>query len=122
MPYKRIDVDGVSEKVLNCLNHYVFNKLRLAYVHIDHGLIVQEMSNNWVDYGFETFGLGDDVSSTIDFFVGLDTKQRLNLPIVETPSGQAVTVTMIPMEEGMTVTVLDASPQMRYRSRLQQAE
>ena len=116
-----VDVDGVSEKVLNCLNHYVFNKLRLAYVHIDHGLVVREMSNNWVDYGFEAFDLGDDVSSTIDFFVGLDTKQRLSLPIVETPSGQAVTVTMIPMEEGMTVTVLDASPQMRYRSRLQQA-
>jgi len=90
-------------------------------VYIDHGLIVQEMSNNWGDYGFELFNLGDDISSIIDFFVGLDTSQRLSLPIVETPSGQAVTVTMIPTEGGMTVTVLDASPQMRYRSRLQQA-
>ena len=116
-----VDVDGVSEKVLNCLNDYVFNKLCLAYVYIDHDLIVHEMSNNWVDYGFESFSLGSDVSSAIDFFVGVDTQQKLVLPIVETPSGQAVTVTMIPMDGGMTITVLDASSQMRYRSRLQQA-
>ena len=116
-----VSIVGVSEKVLNNLNHYVFDKLHLAYVYIDHGLIVKELSNNWHDYGFEKFNVGDDVSSFIDFFVGVDTSQSLNLPIVETPTGQSVSVTMIPDEDGMTVTVLDAGAQKQYRSRLQQA-
>ncbi len=116
-----VSVVGVSEKVLNCLNRYVFDQLQLAYVFVDHDLIVREYSSNWADYGFSEFVLGDDVSESIDFFVGIDTTQRLNLPIVESPSGQALSVTMIPGKDGMTVTILDASSQMRYRSRLQQA-
>ena len=90
-------------------------------VYIDHGLIVKELSNNWHDYGFEKFNVGDDVSSVVDFFVGIDTSQRLNLPVVETPTGESVSVTMIPDEDGMTVTILDAGAQKQYRSRLQQA-
>lgn len=116
-----VSIEGVSEKVLSCLNHHVFKSLHLAYVYIDHELIVQERSKNWADYGFVPFNLGDDVSLSIDFFVGIDTTQRLILPIVGTPSGQAVSVTMLPMDGGMVVTILDASSQMRYRSRLQQA-
>ena len=116
-----VNVEGISEEVINCLNNHMFKNLRVAWVFINHDLIVQECSDNWSDYGFEEFNLGDDSSSVVDFFVGLDTTQRLNLPIIVSPSGKPVSATMIPMEGGMTVAILDASLQMSYRSRLQQA-
>jgi len=116
-----VSIAGVSEKVLNCLNNYMFDTLQLAYVFIDHDLCVKEASNNWADYGFAQFEIGEDASSNVDFLVGVDTTQRLNLPIVETPSGRAVNLTMIPGVDGMTITVLDASSKKRYREQLQQA-
>jgi len=89
-----VNIEGISEEVINCLNNHMFKNLRVAWVFINHDLIVQECSDNWSDYGFEEFSLGDDSSSVVDFFVGLDTTQRLNLPILVSPSGKPISATM----------------------------
>ena len=111
----------VSEIVLNKINEHVFGRHHLAYICIDHSRKILEFSDNVSDYGFENIQLGDDISEVVDFMVGADTHQNLELPMMETPSGVPVSVNLLPDNETMTVLMFDATTKMEYRARLQQA-
>jgi len=111
----------VSEVVLNKVNQHVFDRHQLAYICIDHSQKVLEFSENVKSYGFDNIQLGKDVSESIDFMVGVDTHQNIELPMMETPSGIPVSVNMLPDADTMTVLMLNAETQMEYRSMLQQA-
>jgi len=111
----------VSDRVLDKINQHIFDQHQLAYICIDHSRKIIEYSENIDSYGFECISLGADVTEVVDFMVGADTHQSIELPMMNTPSGIPVNINMLADDECMTVLMLDASTQMQYRSKLQQA-
>ena len=110
----------VSDVVLDKINQHVFGRHQLAFICVDHSRKVLEFSENIESYGFTQVKVGVDVADVVDFMVGADTKQSLELPMMETPSGIPVSVSMLPDEDCMTILILNATSQMQYRSQLQQ--
>lgn len=111
----------VSDVVLDKINQHVFDRHQLAYICVDHSSKIIEYSENIHSYGFDNVSVGTDVTDVVDFMVGADTRHSLELPMMATPSGTTVTVNMLADDECMTILMLDASTQMQYRSKLQQA-
>jgi len=111
----------VSDAVLDKINQHIFGRHQLAFICVDHSSKVLEFSENIDSYGFEGLEVGSDVSDSVDFMVGADTHQNLELPMIATPSGIPVVVSMLPDDNCMTVLMLNASSQKEYRSQLQQA-
>lgn len=111
----------VSKTVLDKINQHVFDRHQLAYICVDHSMNILEFSDNVSSYGFDNVEVGGNITDVVDFMVGVNTRENLELPMMTTPVGIPVSVNMLPDDETMTVLMLDASTQMQYRSRLQQA-
>ena len=110
----------ISDIVLDKINQHIFGRHQLAFICVDHSRKVLDFSQNIDSYGFKDIEIGIDVTDVVDFLVGVDTQQNLELPMVDTPSGIPVVVNMLPDDHCMTVLMLNASTQRQYRSQLQQ--
>jgi len=82
---------------------------------------VKEASSNIVDYGFVMPEQGSDITELVDFMVGLDTHQPLELPVVESPSGIPISVNLIPDGDQLVVYISNVTEQAEQRQQLQQA-
>lgn len=110
----------INPSIQKKINEQLFKKLKLAYFCVDHSLNVTEVSDNLSDYGYANIPHGADVQDYIDFMVGMDSHTKLDLPLVATPSGIPVSVSLLPSDKQLTVLITDASIQAEQRQMLQQ--
>ena len=102
------------------INEQLFEKLELAYFCVDHSMIIKDISDNLGDYGYGALKVGDNIEDCVDFMVGMDTKIELDLPLVASPSGTPISVSLLPSDNQLTVLIANASIQADQRQLLQQ--
>lgn len=106
----------IQEKI----NEQLFEKLELAYFCVDHTMKVKDVSDNLSHYGYGDIIVGGDIQDFVDFMVGLDSHTELDLPLVGSPSGIPVSVSLLPSETQLTVLITNATTQADQRQMLQQ--
>lgn len=102
------------------INRQLFEKLELAYFSVDHSMVVKDVSSNLSQYGFSDVCEGGKIDDFVDFMVGLDSRTEIDLPLVSSPSGIPISVSLLPCEEQLTVVISNASTQAEHRQMLQQ--
>lgn len=102
------------------INAQLFEKLGLAYFCVDLSMTIIDVSDNVTNYGYHDIVIGAVVDDCVDFMLGLDAKTELDLPMVESPSGIPVSVSLIPSDACLTVLIVNASVQAAQRQLLQQ--
>ncbi len=102
------------------INQQLFDKLELAYICVDTSMLIVGVSNNLSDYGYNDVAIGKEVADCVDFMFGLDAQTKLDLPMVESPSGIVVSVSLLPQESFLTVLISNASDRAEQRQLLQQ--
>jgi signal transduction histidine kinase len=107
---------NIQEKI----NRQLMDKLQVAYVCVDRSMMVKDVSRNLTDYGFEDIPAGGDVTDYLDFMVGMDSGIELDLPMVSSPSGIPISVSLMPDTDQLTVLISNASVQAEQRQKLQQ--
>lgn len=107
---------SIQEKI----NEQLFEKLELAYFCVDHSMRVKDISENLKDYGYGDITIGANIQDFVDFMVGMDSHTELDLPLVASPSGIPVSVSLLPAENQLTVLITNAKTQADQRQMLQQ--
>lgn len=102
------------------INEQLFNKLQLAYFCVDQSMKVICCSSNLGQYGYDAVVKGADVEECVDFMIGLDVETELDLPMVESPSGDPIAVSLLPISGELTVLISNASGHAEQRQLLQQ--
>ncbi|MGK0375728.1 MAG: two-component system sensor histidine kinase/response regulator [Arenicella sp.] len=102
------------------INAQLFDKLGLAYICVDSSMAVVDVSDNLSRYGYDNIFIGAQIEDGIDFMFGLDAQTQIDLPMIESPSGVIVSVSLLPSENSLTVLILDAKTQAKQRQLLQQ--
>ena len=110
----------MSNQLSDKINRQLLNDSNLAFICVDRSLRVIESSQNLPDYGFKQPRQGDDVTDYVDLLVGVDPDQELSLPVVSSPSGQAVSIKLMPETDCLMVVVSDATLQLQQQQLLQQ--
>lgn len=108
-----------TSKTIN-LNTLVLNKLNVAYILIDSHMQVLEYSSNLQQYGYQCPNQGKDVTEDIDFLVGVDADQPLDLPVVMSPSEKPVSISLVPANGNLIVLIMDAANDYAQQQSLQQ--
>lgn len=102
------------------INKQLYDKWDLAYLYTDKNLKVVEVSDGLTLYGYPEIPLGCEVEDYVDFMVGFDASTRVDLPLVESPSGITVAVNLIPSKRGLAIVFSNASHLAEQRQLLQQ--
>lgn len=102
------------------INQQLFNKLELAYFCVDHCMMVKDVSVNLSHYGFGEIPQGANIEDYVDFMVGMDSRTEIDLPLVASPSGIPISVSLLPSKEQLTVLIANASGAAEQRQQLQQ--
>ncbi len=102
------------------INQQLFEKLELAYFCVDQSMRVIDASENLESYGYTGVITGANADDCVDFMFGLDAHTELDLPLVESPSGKKVSVSLLPGSTFLTVLISNASVQADQRQLLQQ--
>jgi len=102
------------------INKQLFEKLEFAYFCVDHSMMVKNVSGNLTNYGFDEIQPGTNIQDYVDFMVGLDSRTELDLPMVSSPSGIPISVSLLPSREQLTVLIANASGAAEQRRQLQQ--
>jgi len=110
-------LETTTQKIIN---KQLFEKLELAYFCVDHSMVVKDVSSNLSEYGFTDICKGGNIEDCVDFMVGLDSHTEIDLPLVASPSGIPISVSLLPSEEQLTVVISNASTQAEHRQMLQQ--
>jgi len=110
-------VDTTTQKNIN---RQLFEKLELAYFCVDHSMVIKDVSDNLSNYGFRPMPEGGNIEDYVDFMVGMDSHTELDLPLVASPSGIPISVSLLPSDEQLTVLIANASRQAEQRQKLQQ--
>ena len=111
----------MNTEIRQKINQEFYDKYHLAYICINHSMSVLDVSDNLERYGLGHVKQGMNATEHIDFIIGLDTHSSLELPMVESPSGVPMSVSLLPAAEHMTLLIADASAQAERRRLLQQA-
>lgn len=109
-----------SAALLHNVTDIVAKRQRLAYIYVDSNGLIASLSSNISDYGFVDIKVGDEVEDAVDFMVGLDTEMELELPLIGSPAGIPVSVSLVPQESALLILIADASRMAEARQRLQQ--
>ncbi len=104
----------------NQINQQLFDKWELAYLCTDRQLKVVEVSERLKEYGYPDIPIGEAVDDYLDFMVGFDTATKVDLPMVTSPSGTIVSVSLLPCDVGLTIVFSNASSLAEQRQLLQQ--
>ena len=102
------------------INKKLLEKLNFAFISVDNEMKVKQTFGNLEQYGFEKVAVGDDVTEHVDFLVGMDSSQALSLPVVSSPAGIPVSISLMPEPDGLTVVIADAKDQSDLQQLLQQ--
>lgn len=109
-----------ASRINEVFSDRLITQLDLAYICLDHSMIVQNTSANIEKFGFPSIPFGSNVTDHIDFMVGMDTHSELHFSIVKSPSGKPLSIRFMPDDDGMTVVIIDASSVFEQRQALQQ--
>ena len=101
-------------------NEELINKLDIAYLCLDHAMVVKSVSDNIEQFGFSSIPIGSDITDFMDFMVGIDTHSALHLPLVINPTGEPVSIRIIPDQESAIIVISDAEKIYQQREVLQQ--
>lgn len=96
------------------------NKLDIAYLSLDHSMIVRRASENIEQFGYSVIPDGSDITDYMDFMVGMDTRTELHLPMVTNPLGKPMSIQILPEEDSAILVISDASDIYEQREALQQ--
>jgi len=110
----------VNQYIQDRISQYVVEKLQIAYVCVDDAMVVSDVSSNLRDYGYGDVVTGANVEDHLDFMVGLDSETALELPVVASPSGMPLSVSLLPEDKRLMVLISDASQYYEQRQQLQQ--
>lgn len=110
-----------QNRVQEFIRKRLIAKLQLAYFAVDEQMNVRDASPNLSDYGFPILNIGKPVGEQIDFMIGMDANTELDLPVVSSPSGIPVSVSLMPDNDQLTVLISNASTATEQRQLLQQA-
>jgi len=102
------------------INEQLFDKLEVAYICVNASMVVVDVSDNLSRYGYGDVVIGLNVEDCVDFMFGLTAQTQLDLPIVESPSGTLITVSLLPRGEMLTILISNASVRAEHRQLLQQ--
>jgi signal transduction histidine kinase/ActR/RegA family two-component response regulator len=102
------------------INAQLLDKLQLAYICVDSAMTVVEVSDNLSSYGYNDIVIGANVEECVDFMFGFDAQTQLDLPMVQSPSGITISVSLLPSDSLLTVLISNASNQADQRQLLQQ--
>ncbi len=102
------------------INQQLFEKLELAYFCVDQSMQIIDASENLENYGYTGVVVGANADDCVDFMFGLDAYTELDLPMVESPSGKKVSVSLLPRDSFLTVLISSASAEADQRQLLQQ--
>jgi len=102
------------------INAQLFDKLQLAYICVDSSMIVVDISDNLSSYGYNDISIGAKVEDCVDFMFGFDAQTQLDLPMIESPSGITIAVSLLPSDSSLMVLISNASNQAEQRQLLQQ--
>jgi len=105
-----------------------FRHMQRLFIERTHPLFLRfdremKLEDWWGDsdyYGFDPLSVGDDAGSKVDFLVGVTAEDALELPIVQTPNGQPVSIHVRPEESGLCVLILDARSEHDRQTEIQQ--
>ncbi len=90
------------------------------YLRFDRDMKLEDWWGDSDYYGFEPLHVGDDADSKVDFLVGVTAQDELELPIVQTPNGQPVSIHVRPEDTGLCVLILDAASEHERQTEIQQ--
>ena len=107
---------SIQEKI----NEQLFKKFELAYFCVDNSMKIIEASSNIERFGYGCLPRGSDIEEHVDFMVGMDSRTELDLPLVATPSGKHISVSLLPDSEHLVVLITSASNFAEQRRILQQ--
>ena len=113
----------MTEKAINIKKPFsdkLVNKLDIAYLCLDHSLVVQRVSENITEFGYPEIPKGSDITDYMDFMVGMDTRTELILPMITNPLGEPISVQLLPEKETVIIVISDASSVYEQRKTLQQ--
>ncbi len=96
------------------------NKLDIAYLCLDHSMIVKSVSDNIEQFGFSAIPSGANITDYMDFMVGMDTHSELHLPMVSNPVGEPISIRILPEVESVIIVISDAAKHFQQRQALQQ--
>jgi len=110
----------VEANVQQHINQQLFEKLELAYFCVDQSMRIVDASENLKSYGYDEVVVGANADDCVDFMFGLDANTELDLPMIESPSGKKVSVSLLPRDTLLTVLISNATIQADQRQLLQQ--
>ncbi len=102
------------------ISEQLFDKLELAYFCVDRSMNVTAYSESLSRYGYDSVSIGVPIEDCVDFMIGLDVNTKLDLPMVESPSGTPIAVALLPASDQLTVLISNASKSAEQRQMLQQ--
>ena len=102
------------------INKQLFGKLELAYFCVDRSMKVTCYSDNLGHYGYDSIVLGAEIEECVDFMIGLDVDTELDFPMVASPSGIPIAVSLLTDQGTLTALISNASDHAEQRQLLQQ--
>jgi len=102
------------------ISEQLFEKLEFAYFCVDQSMNVSAYSESLSRYGYDSLAIGAPIEDCVDFMIGLDVNTKLDLPMVESPSGTPIAVALLPARGQLTVLISNASKRAEQRQMLQQ--
>ena len=93
---------------LNSGNRLV-KQLNIAYIYMDQSMQITDVSDNLKSLGFSDIPIGELITDHLDFMVGVDADTQLNLPVVNSPYGNPVSVNLLRDDDSLVLVIGDAS-------------
>jgi len=114
------DAQWLRDSRIARITRDLYQRKNFGYFCVDLNWKVLEVSENLTSFGFSELALGADASDSVDFLVGVDIEQVLDLPMLSSPSKLPIRVSLLPRRKELTVVIMDASEEFQQRRQLQQ--
>ncbi|MGH1538875.1 MAG: ATP-binding response regulator [Arenicella sp.] len=110
----------LSDSKTQKLKKLLLASTKPAYFVTNAKLELLEWSENIQEYGYVGLSLMKDCSDNFDFLVGYPIGTALDLPIVTSPSGIHVSISILPEDDKINVLIMDATQDFQKQFMLQQ--
>lgn len=110
----------IPDEAFRHMQRLFIERTHPLYLRFDRDMKLEDWWGDSSYYGFEPLHVGDAADSKVDFLVGVTAKDELELPIVQTPNGQPVSIHVRPEDTGLCVLILDAASEHERQTEIQQ--